>query len=183
MPRLKDHQWEAFANALARGSKQRDALLKAGYQPKSKSSLDSVSCRLAKKPEISARVTEIARELLQSKKENLTAITKAWVINRLCEIADLAQEKEQYNVARQCITDIGKGLGYLVEKNTTEWTWDGSISSLSDAQMERLKFQLECIAYGTEEAQLRANKRKAAPMVIDVAPAQIEEPEALGLDF
>lgn len=140
---LPQYRWEQFALGLARGKTQIAAFKEAGYgQDKNPSSSAS---KLAARPEIIARVEELL--ILECK---AAGISRAWVLVRLRRLALKCEREEQYAVARQCYRDLGDAIGIFEKRQSIKFEWDGDLSKLSDAQLDKLQAGIEKLVLGEE---------------------------------
>jgi phage terminase small subunit len=121
MPVLRNPRWELFAQGLASGKLQTEAYATAGFTYRIGGSSRSNPSKLAKKPEIISRVTELTRERDVENRKALaiatanTGITKTWIMARL---------KENVERAMQIVPVLDK------EGNSTgEFTYNGFVAN------------------------------------------------------
>ncbi len=76
------------------------------------------------------RVTEIA--------VNNAAIDKEWVIDGLARNIVDARADKQYGVVKSCYELIGKELNMFTREASVAELWDGDLTSLTDAQLDRM---------------------------------------------
>lgn len=166
---LKRIRWEHLAQSLAQGLTQKAAGIKAGY---SERSVDATVCKLAKRPDIKARIEDL-RTSGNQVAATTVGITKAWVIEGLQRTIEEARADKQYAVVRGCLTDIGKELFHMfVERHEIDWLEQFKRAAqnpqdLSDEELERLSAALD----GTGAKQ---KKEIEAGPVVDVE-AQVME--------
>ena len=114
MPTLPNSKHEAFAYAVSKGVGIAEAYVQAGYNDSPPS-----ATRLAKKPEVAARIEEIRGEMLSRAKaivqapteENAVALaemglTLDWCMQQFKEIADEARAAGQFAPANAAIKNI-----------------------------------------------------------------------------
>lgn len=106
MPVLPNIKHERFAQALAKGSSQADAYVKAGYKPS-----EPHASRLASDGKVSARVAE-----LLERAANSTIETVATMASQLDEDREFARELKQASAAVAASMGKAKVLGLIVDK-------------------------------------------------------------------
>jgi len=170
VPALKKPKYEHFAQALAQGLNQTQAAVQAGF---AETDAPSRGCKLARRPEIQARVKELGPRIAKQA-EITTNISKAWVIEKLCKTMESAQADKQWSTVAKIIIDIAKVSGVYVDKQEVDWlmTWDGNFKTVSDERLEKIKQLGMQIATQGDPAKIEALKRKALlrSQVIDVPP-------------
>jgi len=170
VPALKKPKYEHFAQALAQGLNQTQAAVQAGF---AETDAPSRGCKLARRPEIQARVKELGPRIAKQA-EITTNISKAWVIEKLCKTMESAQADKQWSTVAKIIIDIPKVAGVHVEKQEVDWmmSWDGKIESLSDERLRQLTNISVMVATGGDPEKIAALKRRALgePQVIDITP-------------
>ncbi len=170
MPALKKPKYEHSAQALAQGLNQTQAAVQAGF---AETDAPSRGCKLARRPEIQARVKELGPRIAKQA-EITTNISKAWVIEKLCKTMESAQADKQWSTVAKIIIDIAKVSGVYVDKQEVDWlmTWDGNFKTVSDERLEKIKQLGMQIATQGDPAKIEALKRKALlrSQVIDVPP-------------
>jgi hypothetical protein len=178
---LKNPRHELFAQHRAKGDTQQESAIAAGFKESDAASRGS---KLDKRPEIVSRVRELRPRMAQVVTEKIalvTGISKRDIIRELWALKDRAIEEKQYQVARGCLTDIGKELFQMFsERKEVKFGWDGDPQKLTDDQMVELMYYLERQAIGEEAALHKKEERKqllAAEMIVDVTPEKVEEPE------
>lgn len=102
MPELSNPQHELFAQARAAGASCGDAALAAGYASAANGG------RLSSRPDIKARILEIATPL-RVPGLNASNVTMAHVVDRLIAIAE--NKKEPATARVRCLHLIGLHLG------------------------------------------------------------------------
>ncbi len=170
MPALKKPKYEHFAQALAQGLNQTQAAVQAGF---AETDAPSRGCKLARRPEIQARVKELGPRIAKQA-EITTNISKAWVIEKLCKTMESAQADKQWSTVAKIIIEIAKVSGVYVEKQEVDWlmTWDGNLQTVSDERLARIAELSLKIACGDDPEKIAALKRRALgePQVIDITP-------------
>src|SRR5712691_4290227 len=170
MAALKKPKYEHFAQALAQGLNQTQAAVQAGF---AETDAPSRGCKLARRPEIQARVKELGPRIAKQA-EMTTNISKAWMIEELKQTMEEARAVKQYGVVAKTIIDIGKVSDVYVEKQEVDWlmSWDGNYKTVSDERLEKIKQLGMQIATQGDPAKIEALKRKALlrSQVIDVPP-------------
>lgn len=182
---LKNQRHELFAQHRAKGDTQKEAAIAAGFK---ESDATSRGSKLEDRPEIVARVRELRPRMAQVVTEKIalvTGITKRDIVRELWALKDRAVDEKQYQVARGCLTDIGKELFQMfTDRREVKFGWDGNPATLTDDQMVELMYYLERQAPGIgEEAALQKKEERkqllAAEMIVDVTPEKAEpEPAA-----
>jgi phage terminase small subunit len=133
MASLPNPRHEQFCDLIAAGHPPARAYIAAGY---SKKTAYTSGPRLLKTPSVSARVAELQRSVA-AVAVNRTAIDRDWVLSGLREIA----ENGSSDSARvRALELVGKELGMFVERPAAPW--DGDLSKLTTAQLERVTEQL-----------------------------------------
>src|SRR5712691_2973481 len=157
MPSLKKTKYEHFAQALAQGLNQTRAAIEAGF---AETDAPSRGCKLARRPEIQARVKELGPRVAKQA-EITTNISKAWVIEKLHNIFAAAMEEKQLATAAKVIIDIAKVAGVYVEKQEVDWlmSWDGKMESLSDERLHQITNISIMVATNGDPEKIAALKR------------------------
>ncbi len=170
MAALKKPKYEHFAQALAQGLNQTQAAIEAGF---AETDAPSRGCKLARRPEIQARVKELGPRIAKQA-EITTNISKAWVIEKLCKTMESAQADKQWSTVAKIIIDIAKVSGVYVDKQEVDWlmSWDGNYKTVSDERLEKIKQLGMQIATQGDPVKIEALKRKALlrSQVVDVPP-------------
>jgi hypothetical protein len=170
VPALKKPKYEHFAQALAQGLNQTQAAVQAGF---AETDAPSRGCKLARRPEIQARVKELGPRIAKQA-EITTNISKAWVIEKLIKGMAGAEAEKQWATYAKIIIDIAKVAGIYVEKQEVDWlmSWDGNYKTVSDERLEKIKQLGMQIATQGDPVKIEALKRKALlrSQVIDVPP-------------
>jgi hypothetical protein len=174
VPVLKTIRWEHLAQGLAQGLTLKAAGIKAGY---SERSAEATVCKLAKRPDIKARIEEL-RISGNEVAAKTVGITKAWVIEGLQRTIEEARADKQYATVRGCYTDIGKELFHMfADRHEIDWLeqYKRAVtdpSTLSDKELAELtEFELQRTFHG-DQKKIAAFKRKmlGPGEVIDVVP-------------
>jgi len=173
---LRKPRYELFAQGLAQGLSQTKAAIEAGF---AESDAAARGCRLAKRPEIKARVQEL-RPRIAKQTEITTNISKAWMIERLQAVREKAMAENQLATAAKCVMDIGKVAGVYIEKTeNTEYVAlaqlliTGDLAGVSDEQLEQLHRLISQLG-GTKQKAISANESRpssASRAVVDVVSA------------
>jgi phage terminase small subunit len=132
MPPLDNPKHERFAQELAKGKTQIEALTVAGYKPN-----PSAASRLFEDVKISERVAEI-----QERAAIRAEITVAGITDRLLAIATKAEGKDEaamLGVARASLMDAAKLNGLVIDKSEIKAT----VSQMSPAQRKARIAELE----------------------------------------
>lgn len=116
MPKLENPKHEAFALNLAKGMKQGEAYVRAGYQGN-----PSAASRLATQPMIIDRVTELEKEIMAKMTAVMTSnseeaaqslaemgLTMEWVAHAYKSIYDHALKDGSYAAANTAVANIQK---------------------------------------------------------------------------
>src|SRR5713226_15035 len=172
---LRKPRYELFAQGLAQGLSQTKAAIEAGF---AESDAAARGCRLAKRPEIKARVQEL-RPRIAKQTEITTNISKAWMIERLQAVREKAMAENQLATAAKCVMDIGKVAGVYIEKTeNTEYVAiaqllvSGDLAGLSDEQLDQLHRLISQL--GGSKKAISANETgasSASSAVVDVVSA------------
>ncbi len=118
MPVLGDQRHELYARHRVAGMQPSKAAQAAGYAP------GSSTKHLEENPEIIARIGDLTDERTQQKEAQkqaaiaaarivgeLTGVTRAWVIQKLAENAQMAANDGMFKEANQALELIGKDFG------------------------------------------------------------------------
>ena len=131
MPILVDPKYEAFAQLLSCGSTYTEAAIRAGFK---ETAAKFTGSKLAKKPEIVARVTEL-QERSASSMCLTVGIDRAWVVKKLVENVERAMQavpvldnkgtptgEYRYDgtVANQGLALIGRELGMFTGQQNAD---------------------------------------------------------------
>lgn len=127
---LRHEKHERFAQLLAKGEKQHEAYLKAGYRGG-----EAQASRLAARPEVVARIAELLERAAAR-----TELSIASATDRLLKIADKAEQDAQpngLNVARAAIMDACKLNGLVKDRHEHTGRNGGPIeyANLSDEEI------------------------------------------------
>ena len=95
MPILDDPRYECFSQLISKGVPQSQAYIDAGFQATTDQSIRVGAHKLAKKPAIVKRVTEL-QEAASRRAERESGIDKKWVLLRLRDLSEAAQGANQY---------------------------------------------------------------------------------------
>lgn len=117
MPALKNIKHEKFVQNLVKGLTNGEAYIKAGYDAKNNDVASAAATRLLKDVRISARLAELT-EIVADRAAEKTAISKAWVIDKLVENVERSMQE-------RAVTK--KVDGEVVE--TGEYRYDGAVTN------------------------------------------------------
>lgn len=105
MPQLSNPRHEAFAQARANGVRQYEAYIAAGFEGNA-----TAASQMAKRPEITARIAELAaervaivRETEGETDESVSEIDKQWIMKELKKNVQKAQGDNQIAAANKAI--------------------------------------------------------------------------------
>ena len=104
---LVNAKHEVFAQEVAKGIDQAQAARNAGFSDKS---IHVYASRLAHRPDIQARISEL-RDRGNSLAMAEVALSKEWVLTRLMALERIAENKGQVSAATRCVELIGKEIG------------------------------------------------------------------------
>jgi phage terminase small subunit len=111
MPILDNPRHERFCHELVRGQSQSAAYAAAGYEPTSASTAKASASRLAARPEIRARVTELTTN--SAKRAELTRVE---IITLLRQDHDEAFKRGHMSAAVRAAELLGKDIGMFVQR-------------------------------------------------------------------
>lgn len=170
MPVLENPKHEVYAQHLAKGMKQQDAYAHAGYPSRN----SSAASRLAKTPELQARVEEIKDELFAKVKDmDLTesaddyqtlqemGLTMNWVAAAYKNVYNIAIQNEDLGPANTAIANIQK----LVEAERS-----GRLGEGADDQETRISLS-ELTGFIEAYNEMRSNDVEREEMK-DVTPTE-----------
>lgn len=144
---LVDQKHEAFAHSVAAGHSLSESARRAGF---SKSSAHNSGSRLAKRPDVRARINEL---LSAQAAENAGpgVASREWIISEVIETHRLAREEANHAVSKQCLELLAKLQGHLAERkqapNAAEVNW----WALTIPQLEELLRQRPEVSEGQRE--------------------------------
>jgi phage terminase small subunit len=163
---LPNDKWEAFAYSVAKGMSLRDSYVHAGY----KDSYSGAS-RLAKQPEIAARIEELrskmqgaALALVKNPSPNNIKrladmdLTLDWCSQQFKEIAEEARIAGQFAAANTAI----KNIQSIIELNGKDTTEDKA----SKEEQISVSSTLQLLDKMAEIVQLQPNE----PEMVDITP-------------
>ena len=169
MPKLENPKHEAFALNLAKGQKQGEAYVRAGYQGN-----PSAASRLASQPMIVDRVTELEKEIMGRMTEVMDmnseeaarslaemGIDMAWVATAYKKIYENALKDASYAAANTAVSNIQKLLEMEKGGNDGQEIDNTPLVKLSDVS-NMLKEARALIELGQKEGK--------EPDMIDVTP-------------
>ena len=110
----------------------------AGYKVKNDNVAGPESSKLLRNPKISQEITrkkagELAERVEKARKYE---IDQDWLISQYIDTINGAREAKQYNAVRNCITDIAKLTGHLIDKK--ELAINGEINHLQQLDTQTL---------------------------------------------
>ena len=109
MPELNNRQHEQFARNLAAGFSRTEAAKRSEYND---AGAHNAGHRVAKRPEVHARV----RELI-AKRVETTVVPREWIESEIVLIHKKAKAKSELSVSRSCLELLARMNGYLVERS------------------------------------------------------------------
>jgi hypothetical protein len=139
LPILDDPRYECFSQLVSRGVPQGKAYVEAGFQATTDQSIRVGAHKLAKKPAIAKRVTEL-QEAAARRAQRESGIDKKWVLLRLRDLSDAAQGANQYGPSVRAVELVGKELGLFVDRHEVK---SGPLDALSTLGMEDLDAVIE----------------------------------------
>lgn len=150
---LKNSRWESFARHVASGMSQTEAW--RSDRPRSHASAKSIhekASKLAARPEVAARIRELAQEAASSAvatsrelQEFLTRIIRT-PVGRLNVMSDLVQDVERNGHVRRvrmpskidAIDRLARMLGYYVPEKSEQTVRVAGVESMTDAELEAI---------------------------------------------
>jgi hypothetical protein len=171
MPVLRNPRHEKFSQLVATGIKPTEAYVSLGY---SEAGAPQSANNLLKRTDVRERVNEIQSLAAQSSAEEV-AFDQKRVLNRLDVLSRKAEELGQIAAAARCEELIGKHRGMFVDRRE-HVIWDGTLSSLSEAQLLRLEeqiIQLGCAGDPVKMAEFR-RELDSGPVVIEAESTPVE---------
>ncbi len=182
MPKLENPKHEAFALNLAKGQKQGEAYVRAGYQGN-----PSAASRMASQPAIVDRVTELEKEIMGRMSEVMElnseeaarslaemGIDMAWVATANKQIYDNALKDASYAAANTAVSNIQKLIEMEKTGNNGEERDDTPLVKLSDVS-NMLKEARQLIELGQKEGKSDDPAEDALDVTpnVNTTPAQI----------
>lgn len=131
---LNDRQ-RRFAELLVEGESTTSAYKLAGYAPNSVNPYQGAS-KLANTPAVQEYVNGLRDRLARS-----TNVTRAALVDKQLELAELARESGQYAVSSSCLSQVGRMLGFYTEQlEITSGVVgnDGRLSSFTTGELRQL---------------------------------------------
>lgn len=125
---LANARHEAFALAIAKGSKQSAAYLEAGYKATGDAAYVCAS-QLLRRPKVAARVAH-----LQERAADETILTKAWLIQQAQGILADARQDRAHSAAARMVELLGRERNTFVEKK--EIGRPGDFSGMADDELD-----------------------------------------------
>lgn len=130
MPALKDSKREAYCQARVSGKTIEESQEAAGYA-KNKPN----GCRLEKRPEVAARLTEL-KEKAAEKVTEKTAIDAAWVLEKAANLHDKAMEAKAFSAAKGALDIIGKHVDVQAFREQMHHSGLIEYKNLSDEEVD-----------------------------------------------
>jgi phage terminase small subunit len=137
MPKLENPKHDEFALLLARGLKQGEAYIKAGY-----SENKGAASRLAASPKVQDRVEELKKEIAQKVQTAMTTVseenweslaemglTYEWVARQYQEIYEASMQAGSFSAANTAVQSIHKMVD--IEKNASSGDENSKESRIS----------------------------------------------------
>lgn len=124
-----------FCQLLSEGESIVSAYKLAGYAPNSVNPYQGAS-KLARAPAIVEQVG-----ILQARLSRSSGITRAELVNKQLQLAELARESGQYGISSACLTQVGRLLGMYVEQvdiAVGSLSGDGRLSEFSTSDLRAL---------------------------------------------
>jgi len=112
MPVLKNPKHERFAQLVAQGANYTQAAKVVGY---SELRAGATGSNLAKKRNIADRIAELSARVAEQS-VSISAVNRAWIMERLQEIAIKATAKEDFAPANRALELLGKENGMFVDR-------------------------------------------------------------------
>lgn len=175
MPKLENPKHEAFALNLAKGQKQGEAYVRAGYTGN-----PSAASRLAAQPAIVDRVAELEKDIMGRMSEVLDknseeaartlaemGINMAWVATAYKKIYDKAIQDASYAAANTAVANIQKLIE--VENN------GGKAKDEDDTPLVKLNDVTHMLTEARKLIEL-GQKEGKAPEMVDVTPDSTTTP-------
>jgi Terminase small subunit len=161
---LNNPRRERFAQLVATGRSATDAYVAAGYAKKA-----AYTCgpRLLKVISVRARVRELD-ETIACVSTSRTAVDREFVLRELMDNALAAKRNRQYSASNKALELLGREIGMFKEQSEDWLDWDGDLSKLSDAQLEKSIYMYGKKTFGDDEAKILAFRRRVG--LIDVEP-------------
>ena len=127
-----------FVELYLGGMNATEAYKLAGYKVKNDNVAGPESSKLLRNPKISQEITrkkagELAERVEKARKYE---IDQDWLISQYIDTINGAREAKQYNAVRNCITDIAKLTGHLIDKK--ELAINGEINHLQQLDTQTL---------------------------------------------
>jgi len=132
--KLDNERHELFAQNLAKGIPQSKAYVQAGFEATTDQAIRVNAHKLSRKTAVMRRVTEL-QEAGARRAEREIGIDKAWIMLRLRDLSEAAQEANQYGPSVRAVELMGRERGMFVEKHEVR---GGPLEELSIADLERL---------------------------------------------
>jgi len=132
-----------FVDLYLGGMNATEAYKLAGYQVKNDNVAGPESSKLLRNPKISQEITRLkAGELAQKvEKARKYDIDQDWLISQYIDTINGAREAKQFGAIRNCILDIAKLTGHMLDRK--ELAISGEISHLQQLDTETLMNALQ----------------------------------------
>jgi len=151
LPALADQRHEAFAVQRASGKNRAQAYKDAGFKDTPAARINAQ--RLLKRPEVAARIAEIA-DYINTKALEGVVLSAEQVLRWMMSTRHAAFAADQYAVAVRAEELLGRQFGLFVEQH--EHGKPGDFAALSDAELSEL------VREGARDAGIRKKRRKPA---------------------
>ena len=159
MPALSNPRHEHFAVLAAGGMTITQAYLGAGFS--GKGAAQSAS-RLVRRADVANRIAELRNiDGVAYRAEQLSheiVVTKERVLQRLDHLSRLAEERGRLSAAIRCEYLIGLEIGMFAPQVDGEPKWDGDLTKLDAAQLEKVKLFMEEKHYGDDRERMEREK-------------------------
>lgn len=170
---LKLAKKENFSRNLAQGLNQTQAAIAAGY---SENRAASQGSKLAKKPEIIARVNEL-RARVDQQFITSAVVTKEWWVLGIQNTMEQARAKDKFSEVFKGYELLGKHMRFL-DRAAENIDWDGDLSKLNDDQLVALASYFERIAFNGDKEKIEEARKRAqieAGQIVDTTATLVEE--------
>lgn len=131
MARLKNDNWEKFAQAMARGVNQTNSALEAGY---STTSAHVRGCELAKRKDVRARIEELQQRAEKAAVAAL-AVDRQWVLRELVANVEAARDSKNQNAVNRALELVGKEIGMFIDRKMDV---KSPLEALNASQLQQL---------------------------------------------
>ncbi len=167
MPPLKNPKHEIFAQNRVRGATQGAAAVAAGY---SEHTGRTTGSKIEKRQSVRVRIEELRaladrRRAVRARRQSediidALAMDKAWVLERLRQVFQVAMDNGQLAAANRALELIGKELRMFVDRK-----------SVTIDRIERMDVKQLQAAITEIDEKLAELRHTLPPVMIDVTPA------------